>query len=80
MSKQTELELKDWLIKWIEKEIKIDKTQIKTDELFVNFGLGSRQSVMLATDLEDYLNKELDVSLAWNYPTIDKLVEYLAKN
>jgi acyl carrier protein len=69
--------IQEWLVDWIAKEANIEKSDVSLDEPFVNFGLGSRQAVILSADLEDWLNKKLDVSVAWEYPTIRELSNFL---
>ena len=78
MNKIDKSEVKQWLVQWVANETKQQPEQITTDEPFVNFGLGSRQAVTLTADLEDWLECELPPSLAWEYPTIDKLADYIA--
>jgi len=75
----TKTELQEWLIKWIAKEVRIQPDQITTNEPLVNFGLGSHDAVALTGDLEDWLGRELEPTLAWDYPTIDKLSDYLSQ-
>ncbi len=71
-------EILNWLITWVAKEVKVDPAQIDVDEPFVNFGLTSRQAVLLSGDLEDWLGVELEPSLVWDFPTIAKLSAHLA--
>jgi acyl carrier protein len=68
-----------WLVKKIAQELDVPEHQVKTDEEFGNLGLGSRQAILITGDLEDYLRRdELDPSLLWDFPTIDKLARHLA--
>ncbi len=71
-------EILNWLIRWVAKEVKVDPAQIDVDEPFVNFGLTSRQAVLLSGDLEDWLGVELEPSLVWDFPTINTLSAHLA--
>ncbi len=78
MSTEDTQEISEWIISWIADTTNLSVDAIDVDELFVNFGLGSRESVMLAADLEDYLDIEIDNSVAWSYPSISKLSAYLS--
>ncbi len=71
-------DIQDWLVTWIAKELSITSEEIDIQEPFVNFGMSSRQAVFMAGELEDWLGHTLDPRLAWDYPTIEKLSDYLA--
>ena len=72
-------EIQTWIISWLSKELKIDTKEIDIEEPFVNLGLSSRQAVLLTGELEDWLGFEIDPALAWEYPTIKQLAEYLSE-
>lgn len=73
------IEIQQWLLDWLSKELELDATPADVQEPFINFGLSSRQAVILAGELEDWLGITLEPSLAWEYPTIQQLSEYLAQ-
>lgn len=72
------VEIQQWLLIWLSKELEFDASNVDIQEPFVNFGLSSRQAVILAGDLEDWLGMTLEPTLLWEYPTIQELSEYLA--
>ncbi|GET40858.1 acyl carrier protein [Microseira wollei] len=72
-------EIQEWLISWLSKELEIEASKIALKEEFVNLGVSSRQAVILTGELEDWLGMTLEPSLAWEYPSIQKLSEYLAE-
>lgn len=72
-------EIKNWMIYWLSKELKIDTKEINIEEPFVDLGLSSRQAVILTGELEDWLGFEIDPTLAWEYPTIKELAQYLSE-
>ncbi|MFJ9779746.1 beta-ketoacyl synthase N-terminal-like domain-containing protein [Amycolatopsis sp. NPDC101161] len=41
-------------------------------------GLSSRDATALAADLGEFVGRSLDVTLVWQYPTVDALAEYLS--
>lgn len=72
--------IRAWLITRVAKELGVAEERIKPDEEFANLGLGSRQAILITGELEDLLRREeLDPSLLWDFPTIDKLARHLAE-
>lgn len=68
-----------WLVAKLAKELNVPESQIKVSEEFANLGLGSRQAILITGELEEFLERdELDPSLLWDYPTIEKLARHLA--
>jgi acyl carrier protein len=69
----------DWLVAYIGTELGIDPRAISREAEFAEVGLGSRHSVLLAGDLEDWLGITVPPTAAWDYPTIAALSEFLAE-
>jgi len=74
-----EIMITEWLKNWISKETGLEVNKITIDEPFVNFGMNSRQAITLSSDMEEEFKCELDVSMVWEYPTIDKVSSYVAQ-
>jgi acyl carrier protein len=71
--------IRDWLLDAIATELEAPPAAVASDVEFADLGLGSRQAIMITGDLEEFLGREeLDPSLLWDYPTIDKLARHLA--
>jgi myxalamid-type polyketide synthase MxaE and MxaD len=70
---EVQLLITDWLIR----EANMSRAMIDLDEPVFNFGLSSVQMVFLITKLETALNCKLDPDLAWQYPSIRAISEYL---
>lgn len=51
--------------------------EINLDASFSSFGLDSLKMVELISKIEDTLNCDLEPDLAFNYPTIRSLAEYI---
>lgn len=80
-SKQkTSAELQSWLVTRIASMLEMDATSIDPRQPFTYYGLGSVQAVSLTGDLEVFLNRKLAPTLAWDYPTIELLANYLAND
>ncbi|WP_392535316.1 acyl carrier protein [Nostoc sp. C117] len=77
-TKKNTQEIQEWIISWLSKELKIEADELDIEEPFVNFNLSSRQTIILTGDLEDWLGFSIEPSVAWEYPTINKLAEFLA--
>lgn len=76
--KRSVAEIQEWLISWLSKELEIEGIKVDIKEEFVNLGVSSRQAVILTGELEDWLELTLEPSLAWEYPSIKTLSEYLS--
>jgi acyl carrier protein len=74
---RTEQEVQHWLIEWIAREAGVDAIAIDVEEQLVNYGLSSRQAVVLAGELEDWLGRPMPASLVWDYPTIGRMARHL---
>lgn len=70
----------NWLKDNLAKRLNINPQQINIRQPFVNYGLDSVQAVQLTADLEDYLDIKLSPTLAYDYPDIESLANYLIGN
>ncbi len=71
-------EIQAWLVQQIAGLLYVDPTTIDVRVSFNNYGLSSRDAVMLSGDLEEWLDRRLSPTLLYEYPTILALSEYLA--
>src|SRR5580693_7568001 len=69
--------LKEWLVRELAQTVDLDQEAIATNESFSHFGLGSIQAVALLNRLSEFLGRKIPVALAWKYPTIETLANYL---
>ncbi|MEB3278828.1 MAG: AMP-binding protein [Lyngbya sp.] len=72
--------LQDELIEWLSQKLKIPAHQIDPTHAFADYGIDSVMAVELAQDLEEKLglSQPLEATIAWNFPTIKSLAEYLS--
>jgi acyl carrier protein len=72
--------LEQWLVQWLAQHLKLSTAEIETDKAFADYGVDSVMAVELAQDLEEFLqlDRPLDATLAWNFPTIAALAAHLA--
>ncbi|NEQ82091.1 MAG: AMP-dependent synthetase, partial [Moorea sp. SIO2I5] len=71
--------IENWMRLWLIKNLKIASKSIDSGKSFADYGLDSLTAVELATDLSEWLGRELEPTIAWNYSSIKSLAEYLAE-
>lgn len=69
--------LRAWLTAQIAEAAGIEPAAVQTDLPFSSFGLDSVKAVELSGRLEDYLDRPVDPTLIWDYPTIEAVVAHL---
>lgn len=74
----TQSEIQSWIINHVAEllEVKADKIDITIP--FDRYGLDSVAAYELTGDLETWLERELDPTLMYNYPTIESLSQHLS--
>lgn len=71
-------EISAWLVAYVAKALEVAPSEVDPDARLFDLGLSSRQSVLLAGDLEDWLGVEVAPDLAWEHPSIHALASHLA--
>lgn len=74
----SEQQICSWLIERVVKVSGLPRDDIDITAPFADFGLDSRQAVSLSGELEDWLGRELEPTLVWDYPTIELLSKFIA--
>ncbi len=67
-----------WLSDYVSKLVNLPVAEINPETTFDRYGLDSAASVGLVADLEESLNRNLDPTLLYDYPTITALSTHLA--
>lgn len=75
---KSEQELSAWIAAHLSRELNLPLEKIDPRASLARYGLDSLQAVALIADLEDYLGRRLDISVAWDHPTIEALARHLA--
>jgi acyl carrier protein len=78
MKSKTQEEVQAWIITWLQDNAGITADAIDLDKPFADYHLDSITSIELSYDLEEFTGKKLDVTVAFNYPTINKMSAYLS--
>lgn len=82
-----ERKLQAWFIQYLSSQLGVAPSHIAIDQPLASFGLDSLAAVRLTADLQDWLVEErpnatianISPTLAYDYPTIDKIVRYLVQ-
>jgi len=78
MKPKTQEEVQSWIIAWLQNNAGITSDTIDLDKPFADYHLDSLTSIEFSYDLEEWTGKELTVTVVFNYPTINKMSEYLS--
>ena len=71
-------QIENWLIEQLAQRLAIDPSEIAINEPLENYGLSSRETIELSGDLEVWLNRTLEPTLVWEYPSIQALSGFLS--
>ena len=70
-------ELRGWLRNWVARTTGLSTDEITDTKPLENFGLSSRDAVVLSRELENLLGMKLEPTVAYEYPTIALLADRL---
>jgi acyl carrier protein len=70
-------ELRVWLTGRFAEFLEIEPGEVDPDVSFESQGLDSMGALTLCDEIEDHLKIVVEPTLAWDYPTITKLAEFL---
>ena len=70
-------QLRAWLRDWVAQATGVSPEEILDSKPLENYGLSSRDAVVLSGELENLLGTRLDATVAYEYPTIELLANRL---
>lgn len=70
-------QMREWLRTWVANTTGLDAAEISDERSMQDFGLSSRDVVVLSGDLERLLGTTLDATIAYEFNTIAALAEHL---
>lgn len=74
----TATEIQAWIVAYIADLLEVDVDEIDVNIPFDRYGLDSSAAVGLTGDLEDWLGREINPTLLYDYPTVEALVQHLS--
>ncbi|MBW4684587.1 MAG: acyl carrier protein [Komarekiella atlantica HA4396-MV6] len=74
----TASEIQAWIVSYVANLLEVDSDEIDVTIPFDRYGLDSSAAVGLTGDLEDWLGREIDPTLMYDYPTVQALVQHLS--
>ena len=77
---KTKSALVEKMVEYISAKVPSFSSTEHLDNSFSSLGLDSVSHVEMTAIIEDYLQVTIDPSLAFDYPTINSLVDYLQQN
>lgn len=72
-------EIIEFLLDKISKQTRLARTEIDPHVPLASYGVDSVYAISLCADLEDWLGISVEPTIAWDYPTIDKIAGFLAE-
>ena len=75
----TERAIQNWIVNYVAELLEVDPENIDVNIPFDRYGLDSSAAVELSGDLEDWLGRELDPTLLYDYPTFEALAKHLSE-
>ncbi|MDA8120382.1 acyl carrier protein [Acidiferrobacter thiooxydans] len=67
----------DFILDKVSPQIGIAKHIIDVDAPLASYGVDSVNAISLCADLEDWLKVPVDTTIAWDYPSIEKMADFL---
>ena len=75
---RSESSIQEWLVARIAAIAQLTAQEVDMDRPFAEFGMDSMQLFELSGDLQKFLGHDVSEIVAWDYPTIAKLAQYLS--
>lgn len=72
-------EIQTWIASYLADLLEVDADEIDVTIPFDRYGLDSAVAVGMTGDLEDWLNRKLDPTLLYDYPTVESFAHHLAE-
>ena len=79
MTSPSKIEIQDWLVERVATLLQHKPTEIDMEKDLLKYGLDSMAAVTITGDLEDWLGREISPTLPYEFNTISKLSEEIAR-
>lgn len=77
--KRTVEEVEEWLVSYLSRLLATPPDRISTRVSFSRYGLDSSASILMTSELSDWIGRELDPTINYSYPTVATLAKHLAE-
>jgi acyl carrier protein len=77
--KKTVEEVEEWLVAYLSRLLGMPPDKVSTRISFSRYGLDSSASILMTSELSDWLGRELDPTINYSYPTVATLAKHLAE-
>lgn len=71
--------VQDWLVHYLANTLDMNPDDIGETTLFSHYGLDSSSAAILTAELMEWLGVEITLDDVYQYPTIEKLAQYLTE-
>ena len=75
----TAVEIQDWIINYVASLLEVAASEIDPTIPFERYGLDSASAIGMTGDIEDWLNRKIDPTLLYDYPTVASFSQHLAE-
>jgi long-chain acyl-CoA synthetase len=79
-SRHTAASIQSWLTNWLARALQVEPRDIDVCRSFFDYDIDSLGLVSLNQDLGRWLGCSLDITAAWNFPTVESLTNYVTTN
>lgn len=73
----TRARMRGWILTRLAELLELEVGEIEPDAPLESYGLDSASAVRFSGDLEDELEASFESSLAYDYPSVEELLDYL---
>ena len=73
-------DIQDWMVRYLASLLEVDPDDVDPATSFDRYGLDSSAAIGMTGDLQDWLGKEVEPTLLYDYPTVDSLAQYLSES
>lgn len=75
---RTAADIEEWLVAYLSGLLRVPAEKISTRVSFSRYGLDSSASILMSSELGDWLGREIDPTINYSYPTVETLARHLA--
>lgn len=74
----TAVEIQEWIVNYVADLLGVDAEEIDPNIPFERYGLDSASAVGMTGDIENWLERKIDPTLLYDYPTVAAFSKHLS--